>query len=66
MSKDNKQKLVNHALHLKEQHDELDKQIIEEEAHHSNCAMVAILKKKKLKLKDEIEKCFVRINNLPK
>lgn len=65
MSKDNKQKLLNHAEHLKEQHDELDKRIIEEETYHSNCAMVAVLKKKKLKLKDEIEKCFVRINSLP-
>jgi hypothetical protein len=36
-------------------HDGLDKDIKEEEKHYGNDALVTFLKKKKLKLKDEIE-----------
>lgn len=36
-------------------HDDLDKQIHEEEKHYGNDRMIVVLKKKKLKLKDEIE-----------
>lgn len=59
-----REKLINHVEHLKEKHDELDRQIIEEEHHHSNCAEIAILKKKKLKLKDEIEQTNRKINDI--
>ena len=48
-------KIEHHIKHLQELHDNLDKQIIEEESHHGNCAVIGVLKKKKLKLKDEIE-----------
>jgi len=48
-------KIEHHIKHLQDLHDKLDKQIVEEESHHGNCATIAILKKKKLKLKDEIE-----------
>ncbi len=50
-----KVKIEHHINHLQKQHDNLDKKIQEEEAHHGNCAAITILKKNKLKLKDEIE-----------
>mgnify|MGYP003345099798 FL=1 len=50
-----KVKLEHHIKHLQKLHDDLDKKIIEEELHHGNCATISILKKNKLKLKDEIE-----------
>ena len=48
-------KVEHHIKHLQELHDDLDKQIIEEEKHYGNDALVAFLKKKKLKIKDEIQ-----------
>jgi len=51
----NKEKIEHHIKHLQEQHAKLEKQLHEEEIHHGNCAVIAILKKNKLKLKDEIE-----------
>ena len=50
-----KLKLNHHIKHLQELHDDLDKQIIEEEKHYGNDAIIAFLKKKKLKIKDEIQ-----------
>jgi hypothetical protein len=50
-----KLKIEHHIKHLQKQHDNLDKQIHEEESHHGNCAVISILKKNKLKLKDDIE-----------
>jgi len=50
-----KLKIEHHIKHLQKQHDNLHKQIQEEEAHHGNCAVISVLKKNKLKLKDEIE-----------
>ena len=50
-----KLKIEHHIKHLQELHDELDKKLHEEESHHGNCAIISVLKKKKLKLKDEIE-----------
>lgn len=41
--------------HLKTEHDDLDKMIDEEYRIYGNDALVSTLKKKKLKLKDEIE-----------
>lgn len=41
--------------YLKTEHDELDKMIDEEYRIYGNDALVSTLKKKKLKLKDEIE-----------
>ena len=48
-------KIEHHIKHLQKLHDDLDKQIREEESHHGNCAVITILKKNKLKLKDEIQ-----------
>jgi len=50
-----KLKIEHHIKHLQELHDDLDKQIHNEESHHGNDNLVKVLKKKKLKLKDEIE-----------
>lgn len=40
---------------LQERHDLMDKEIIRVESTHRNQSMIIDLKKKKLKLKDEIE-----------
>jgi len=40
---------------LQERHDLMDKEIIRVESTHGNQSMIIDLKKKKLKLKDEIE-----------
>ena len=50
-----KVKIEHHIKHLEEQHNKLDKEIIREESNYGNCAVISILKKKKLKLNDEIE-----------
>ena len=52
----NPEKIKHHISHLQEQHDSLDKDIVELEAHHSNHEKVVEMKKEKLRLKDEIEK----------
>lgn len=50
------EKIKHHIAHLQEQHDELDKQIQELYKHHTEDLKVEELKKKKLHLKDEIER----------
>ena len=55
MFKMNSKKIQHHIKHLQDLHDDLDKQIQEEEKHYGNDALIVFLKKKKLKLKDEIE-----------
>ena len=57
----NKEKIEHHIKHLQEQHKKLEKQLKEEELHHGSCAVISILKKNKLKLKDEIESCRKQI-----
>ena len=49
------EKIKNHIKHLQQEHDELDVQLAEQQKHYGNDALVTFLKKKKLKLKDEIE-----------
>jgi uncharacterized protein YdcH (DUF465 family) len=49
-----REKLVHHYESLKEKHDELDKQISQLYEHHTDDLKVESLKKKKLKLKDEM------------
>ncbi len=50
-----REKLIHHIETMRERHDDLDKQIKELYEHHANDLKVEELKKKKLKLKDEIE-----------
>ena len=58
------EKLKHHISHLQEQHDALDKQIQELYSHHADDFKVEELKKKKLHLKDEIEKSKQQITEL--
>lgn len=51
-----KEKLEHHIKHLQQEHDDLDRQIQDDYAKHSDDRLVQILKKKKLNLKDEIER----------
>jgi hypothetical protein len=52
-----KEKLENHIKQLQKKHDELDKQIWELDCHYDESIECHNLKKKKLKLRDEIELC---------
>lgn len=47
--------LEHHLTHLEKVHRELDAEIIKEEKHYGNDALVKTMKKKKLQLKTEIE-----------
>ena len=49
------QKIEHHIQTLQERHDLLDSEIKRVESTHGNQMMIIDLKKKKLKLKDEIE-----------
>lgn len=49
-------KLERHIDHLKQQHHQLDKELKEELSHFGNETHIHDLKKKKLFIKDEIEK----------
>lgn len=60
----NAHKLIHHIETLKEKHDELDKQIEELYKHHTDDFKVEELKKKKLKLKDEIQLNQTKLNKL--
>lgn len=59
-----KEKMQHHISHLKEQHDVLDKQIQDLYNHHANDFKVEDLKKKKLKLRDEIEANTQKLKSL--
>jgi hypothetical protein len=50
-----KMSLEHHLTHLEKVHRELDGEIIKEEKHYGNDALVKSMKKKKLQLKTEIE-----------
>jgi hypothetical protein len=49
-------KIEHHIQHLRELHDKLDVEIRQREGNHQHGNMIIDLKKKKLKLKDQIEK----------
>lgn len=52
-----KEKMQHHISHLEEQHRALDKEITEADCHWDESPECHNLKKKRLKLKDEIESC---------
>jgi hypothetical protein len=52
----NVQKVQKHIDHLQVLHDDLDKQIDEDIKNYKDDKLVSVLKKKKLALKDEIER----------
>jgi hypothetical protein len=45
-----------HIKHLQEVHDELDKEIQKQYSEYGNDSLVSSMKKRKLQLKDEIER----------
>jgi hypothetical protein len=55
------EKLNNHIKVLQERHDLMDSEIKRVESTHGNQMMIVDLKKKKLKLKDEIEKLKTQV-----
>ena len=59
-----KEKLEHHISHLQEKHDKLDKDITELYNQHGNDMKIETLKKVKLHVKDEIEKCRRQIEDL--
>lgn len=58
------QKLIHHIETLKEKHEQLDKEIINLEAHHTDSLKVETMKKIKLKVKDDIELNQQKLNKL--
>jgi hypothetical protein len=59
-----KEKLENHIKALQEKHDILDKEIWELDCRYDESIECHDLKKKKLKLKDEIEQCKIKLAGL--
>ena len=59
-----KEKLQNHITHLEEQHRTLDKEITELDCHWDESVECHKLKKKRLKLRDEIERCKKQLLSL--
>ena len=53
----NLEKIKKHIGALEERHHSLDKQIMSEMQSYGNDRLVTVMKKQKLKLKDEIEQC---------
>ena len=51
----NNEKIKHHIQHLQKEHDELEKDLKEQQKHYGEDRLVTILKKKKVRLKDEIE-----------
>jgi uncharacterized protein YdcH (DUF465 family) len=59
-----REKLENHIKALQEKHDILDKEIWELDCYYDESVECNKLKKKKLKLKDEIEQCTNKLKVL--
>ncbi len=56
-----REKLIHHLESLREKHDDLDNEIKELEVHHTDHLKVDTLKKKKLKIKDEMEQTSAKL-----
>lgn len=56
----NNEKIKHHIQHLQKEHDELEKDLKEQQKHYGEDRLVTIIKKKKLQIKDEIQ----RLKNL--
>ncbi len=59
-----REKLIHHAETLRERHDDLDKEITRLFEQRVDDIKVESLKKQKLKIKDEIEKLYKRIDSI--
>jgi len=60
----NKDSLQHHIEHLEKQHRDLDKQILEDYKHYGDDRLVGVLKKQKLRLKDEIQNFKRQLENI--
>ena len=58
-----KDKMQSHIAHLKEKHHEIDKLLIEADAHWEENERINNLKKQKLHIKDEIARLEKRIGD---
>lgn len=56
-----REKLIHHLESMREKHDDLDRQITELYAHHTDDLKVEDLKKKKLKIKDDMEQTLQKL-----
>ncbi len=59
-----REKLIHHAETLRERHDNLDTEITKLYEQRVDDMKIESLKKQKLKLKDEIEKLYKRIDSI--
>jgi hypothetical protein len=59
-----KEKLESHIRSLKRKHRKLDEEITELDCHYDEYLHCEELKKKRLKLKDEISRCEKQLENL--
>lgn len=59
-----REKLIHHLESLREKHDDLDREIKELYEHRTDDLKVEELKKKKLKIKDEMEQTNFKLNKL--
>lgn len=59
-----KEKLEHHIKHLQEKHDKLDREIKDMFIDNTSDLIMEQAKKKKLKLKDQIEECKRKIEAL--
>ena len=59
-----REKLIHHIETLRERHEELDQKIQELYSHHTDDFKVEDLKKKKLKIKDDIELSLTRLKKI--
>ena len=59
-----KEKLQHHISHLEEQHRAIDKEITELDCHWDESVECHNLKKKRLKLKDEIQRYKTQLESL--
>jgi hypothetical protein len=59
-----REKIEHHISHLQDKHNKIDKDITELYNQHGNDMKIETLKKVKLHIKDEIEKCRRQIDGL--
>jgi hypothetical protein len=57
----NSEKIKHHIQHLEKEHDELEHDLVEQQKHYGEDRLVTIIKKKKLQIKDEIQRMRLKI-----
>jgi hypothetical protein len=64
MCRMNELSIKHHIKHLEDMHKDLDKQVQEDYKHFGNDNLVSVLKKKKLQIKDDIERLKRQLETL--